>query len=133
MANVNHTLTLTSSDLTTDPISVTILNTIAGATKGGISRIPLATTAISGATVLATAAQWPTAGAKCWFYNPATFNGSAATDIITVSFNEAADHVVLKGGDWAIVPWMGNVNSVPKNIEAYGSTGAMTIEFGIFQ
>ena len=75
MATVNNTITLTSNDLTSDAISLSVLKTLS-ATKGGVSRIPLATTAIANATVLATAAQFT---------------------------------------------------------EAYGSSGAMVVEFGIFQ
>ena len=62
MATVTNTITLTSNDLTSDAISLSVTNTLS-ATKGGISRIPLATTAIAGATKLGIAAQF-TEGAK---------------------------------------------------------------------
>ncbi len=69
MATVNTTLTLNSSNLTSDAISLSVLNTIASATQGGVSRVKLATTAITSATVLAPAAKF-TEGAKVWLYNP---------------------------------------------------------------
>jgi hypothetical protein len=138
MATVTNTITLTSNDLTSDAISLSISN-ILSATKGGISRIPLATTAIAGATVLAPAAQY-TEGAKIWLYNPAARDGSTANDRIYVSLSEAVDPttgtfttIMLKGGEWALLPWMGTTKDTDKNLEAYGSSGAMVIEFGIFQ
>jgi hypothetical protein len=83
MATVNNTITLASTDLTSDVISLSVSNSLS-ATKGGISRIPLATTAIAGATVLAPAAQY-TEGAKIWLYNPAVRDPAGATDRIYVS------------------------------------------------
>ena len=138
MATVTNTITLTSNDLTSDAISLSISN-ILSATKGGIQRVPLATTAIAGATVLAPAAQY-TEGAKIWLYNPAARDGSTANDRIYVSLSEAVDPttasfttIMLKGGEWALLPWMGTTKDTDKNLEAYGSSGAMILEFGIFQ
>jgi len=131
MATVNNTITLTSNDLTSDAISLSVLKTLS-ATKGGISRVPLATTAIGGATVLAPAAQF-TEGARVWLYNPAARDGSTANDKIYVSLNEAAGTIILKGGEWAVFPWSGTTRTTDLNLEAYGSSGAMVVEFGIFQ
>jgi len=138
MATVTNIITLTSNDLTSDAISLSVSNDLS-ATKGGISRIPLATTVIASATVLAPAAQF-SEGAKIWLYNPAVRDATGATDRIYVSLSEAVDPttaafttIMLKGGEWAVIPWMGATKDTDKNLEAYGSSGAMIVEFGIFQ
>tara|TARA_R100000084_G_C4618791_1_gene132045 strand:- start:423 stop:815 length:393 start_codon:yes stop_codon:yes gene_type:complete len=130
MATVNATLTMTSSDLTTDAISLSVLNTISSATQGGVSRLKLATTAVSGATIVAPAAKF-TEGAKVWLYNPSTTTDG--TERIYVSFDETTAQVVLKGGDWALVPWSASTRTTDKNIEAWGQTADAILEFGVFQ
>tara|TARA_R110002020_G_scaffold187864_1_gene386354 strand:+ start:5002 stop:5394 length:393 start_codon:yes stop_codon:yes gene_type:complete len=130
MATVNATLTMTSSDLTTDAISLSVLNTLSSAVQGGVSRVKLATTAISGATVIAPAAKY-TEGARIWLYNPSTTTDG--TERIYVSLDEATSTVVLKGGDWAVIPWSGSTRTTDKNLEAYGQTADAVLEFGVFQ
>tara|TARA_R110000744_G_scaffold55333_2_gene116994 strand:- start:197 stop:589 length:393 start_codon:yes stop_codon:yes gene_type:complete len=130
MATVNATLTMTSSDLTTDAISLSVLNTLSSAVQGGVSRVKLATTAIAGATVLAPAAKF-TEGARIWLYNPSTTTDG--TERIYVSLDEATSTVVLKGGDWAVIPWSGSTRTTDKNLEAYGQTADAILEFGVFQ
>ena len=138
MATVNNTITLTSNDLTSDAISLSVLKSLT-ATKGGISRVPLAGTAIGTLTTLATAAQF-TEGARVWLYNPATRDGSTANDRIYVTLTEDDDPttsafttIMLKGGEWAVFPWSGTTRATDLDLEAYGSSGAMVVEFGIFQ
>ncbi len=130
MATVNTTLTLNSSNLTSDAISLSVLNTIASATQGGVSRVKLATTAITSATVLAPAAKF-TEGAKVWLYNPSTTTDG--TERIYVSFDETTAQVVLKGGDWALIPWSASTRATAKNLEAYGQAADAIVEFGVFQ
>ena len=130
MATVNATLTMTSSDLTTDAISLSVLNTLSSAVQGGVSRVKLATTAIAGATVLAPAAKF-TEGARIWLYNPSTTTDG--TERIYVSLDESTSTVVLKGGDWAVIPWSGSTRTTDKNLEAYGQTADAIVEFGVFQ
>ena len=130
MATVNATLTMTSSDLTTDAISLSVLNTLSSAVQGGVSRVKLATTAIAGATVLAPAAKF-TEGARIWLYNPSTTTDG--TERIYVSLDESTSTVVLKGGDWAVIPWSGSTRTTDKNLEAYGQTADAILEFGVFQ
>ena len=138
MATVTNIINLTSNDLTSDAIALSVTNTLT-ATKGGILRVPLATTVIAGATKLANAAQF-TEGAKIWLYNPAVRDITTANDRIYISLSEAVDPttatfttIMLKGGEWAMVPWMGTTKDTDKDLEAYGSSGAMVVEFGIFQ
>ena len=130
MATVNATLTMTSSDLTTDAISLSVLNTLSSAVQGGVSRVKLATTAIAGATVLAPAAKF-TEGARIWLYNPSTTTDG--TERIYVSLDEATSTVVLKGGDWAVIPWSGSTRTTDKNLEAYGQTADAILEHQYLQ
>ena len=128
MATVNATLTMTSSDLTTDAISLSVLNTLSSAVQGGVSRVKLATTAIAGATVLAPAAKF-TEGARIWLYNPSTTTDG--TERIYVSLDEATSTVVLKGGDWAVIPWSGSTRTTDMNLEAYGQVRIWSISIKI--
>tara|TARA_R110001592_G_scaffold93109_2_gene270616 strand:+ start:19078 stop:19470 length:393 start_codon:yes stop_codon:yes gene_type:complete len=130
MATVNATLTMNSSDLTSDAISLSVLNTLSSATQGGISRVKLATQAISGATVLAPAAKF-TEGARIWLYNPAT--SASAANTVTVSLDQAASTIVLNAGDWAIIPWSASTRTTDKNLMAFGGSADLIIEFGVFQ
>ena len=123
MATVNNTITITSNDLTSDAISLTILNTIAGATQGGITRVKLATFHASsppaGSTILAVCEQYP-AGSKVFLHNPSTTTDG--TERIYVSLDETNKQIALKGGDWAIIPWNGDGLAAKKDIEAFGQT-----------
>ena len=130
MATVNNTLTLSSTDLTTDAISLSVLNTQATATLGGISRVKLATKAIAGATVLALASQF-TEGAMIWVYNPST--AASGNERIYVSLDEATSTIVLRAGDWAVIPWSGSTRTTDMNLEAYGQVDNAILEFGVFQ
>ena len=72
MATVNNTLTLSSTDLTTDAISLSVLN-------------------------------------------------------------KATSTIVLRGGDWAVIPWSGSTRTTDMNLEAYGQVDNAILEFGVFQ
>ena len=130
-ATGNFTLTMTS-DLTSDSLAVSVLKSLTSLTLGGVSRVKLATTAISGATILAPTAKY-TAGALVWLYNPATA-ASSGDDRVYVSFDETSAQIILKGGDWALVPWaaISSRASSQPNIEAYGQVADAVIEFGVF-
>jgi len=130
MATVNNTLTLSSTDLTTDAISLSVLNTQATATLGGISRVKLATKVIAGATVLALASQF-TEGAMIWVYNPST--AASGNERIYVALDAATGQIQLNSGDWAVVPWKGGTRSTPTNITAWGQVADNVLEFGVFQ
>lgn len=129
-ATVNTTLTITSSNLTSDVISLTLPTTLLSAVQGGMTRVKLATAAIAGATVLATAEQFA-AGSKLWVYNPSTTTDG--TERIHISLDEATSFCTLKGGDWAVIPWTGTANAGDLDIEAYGQTAAgQVLEYGVF-
>lgn len=134
-ATVNTTLTITSSNLTSDVISLTLPTTLLSAVQGGMTRVKLATfhatTAPAGSTVLATAEQYP-AGSKLWVYNPSTTTDG--TERINISLDESATQIILKGGDWAVIPWTGlGQPGTKKDIMAFGlhAVGQL-LEYGVF-
>ena len=132
MASANFKLTLGSTDLTTDALNLSTSKDLASCTSGGILRIVLDTTALSNATELVSATKY-TEGAYVWIHNPAT-PVSDGGDRIYISIDESAKtRIILKGGDWALIPWAGTTRTTDKNILAYGASAGLIVEFGIYQ
>tara|TARA_R100000995_G_C3483260_1_gene125405 strand:- start:3419 stop:3808 length:390 start_codon:yes stop_codon:yes gene_type:complete len=129
MANANLTLTLTSSDLTSDTISLTILNTLAGATQGGIMRQKIEPTVIGSGQIIADEDLY-TKGARVWLYNPST---ATSNEKIYISVDSTTDQIILSGGDWAVIPWAASDSGTPVSLEAYAETANNILEYGIFQ
>ena len=100
MATVNTTVTISSSDLTTDVISLSVLSTLLSATQGGITRQKIVGTAAGSAVIIADEDLY-TAGAKVWCYNPST---ATSGEKVYISFDSTSGSVVLSGGDWALFP-----------------------------
>tara|TARA_R100000406_G_scaffold83353_1_gene65866 strand:+ start:1418 stop:1816 length:399 start_codon:yes stop_codon:yes gene_type:complete len=132
MASANFKLTLGSTDLTTDALNLSTSKDLASCTSGGVLRIVLDTTAHSSATELVSATKY-TEGAYVWIHNPAT-PVSSGNDRIYVSVDEtSATPIILKGGDWALIPWAGTTRTTDKNILAWGASAGLIVEFGIYQ
>lgn len=129
MANANLTLTLTSSDLTSDAISLTVLNTLAGATQGGVIREKIIPTVIGSGQVIVDEDLY-TKGARVWLYNPST---ATSGEKIYVSVDSVSDQIILSGGDWAVIPWAASDSSAPVDLEAYAETTGNILEYGVFQ
>lgn len=128
MATVNATLTMNSSDLTSDAISLSVLNTISTATQGGVSRQKIVGTAAGSAVVIADETLY-TQGAKVWLYNPST---ASSGEKIYISFDSTADQIILSGGDWALIPWSASDSGTPVDLEAWSETTNNILELGIF-
>ena len=129
MANANLTLTLTSSDLTSDAISLTVLNTLAGATQGGVIREKIIPTVIGSGQVIVDEDLY-TKGARVWLYNPST---ATSGEKIYVSVDSVSDQIILSGGDWAVIPWAASDSSAPVDLAAYAETTGNILEYGVFQ
>lgn len=127
-ATVTNTLTLTSSNLTTDVISLSVVNTITGATQGGVTRQKIVGTAAASAVIIADKDLF-TAGAKVWLYNP---SAATSNEKVYVSFDSTTANIVLSGGDWALVPWSAAGGSAPIDLEAWAEVSNNILEFGIF-
>ncbi len=128
MATVNATLTMNSSDLTSDAISLSVLNTISTATQGGITRQKINPTTIGAAVVIADKDLY-TIGAKVWLYNPSS---ATSGEKIYISIDSTTDQIILSGGDWALIPWSAAGSGTPVDLEAYAETANNILEFGIF-
>ncbi len=131
MAQANFTVTLTSPDLTSDVISLNVLNTLTTATQGGVQRTQVV--ALVGGTwdILADEDKFTT-GARIWLYNPSVGSDTAA-NYVYVSLDGAAKQITLKPGDWALVPWTASSNGTPADVKAYAGTTKNILEFGVFQ
>tara|TARA_R110000737_G_scaffold337870_1_gene358427 strand:- start:562 stop:954 length:393 start_codon:yes stop_codon:yes gene_type:complete len=127
-ATVTNTLTITSSNLTTDVISLSVVNTMASATQGGMTRQKIVGIAPGSAVVIADEDLY-TPGAKIWLYNPST---ATTNEKIYVSFDSTTDQIILSGGDWAIIPWSASGSGTPVDLEAWSEVTNNILEFGIF-
>jgi len=128
MAIVNHTLKIESTDLTSDQISLTILNTLSSATQGGVMRQKIEPTAIGSGQIIADEDLY-VQGARLWLYNPST---ATTNEKIYISFDSTSDQIILSGGDWALIPWAASSSGTPVSIEAYAETANNILEYGIF-
>jgi len=129
MATVSHTLTIESTDLTTDSISLSAIQSIVSATQGGIMREKIVPDAIGSAQKIAIASLYSN-GAKLWLYNPST---DTTNEKIYISFDSTTDQVILSGGDWAVIPWSAGSSGTVVDLEAYGEVANNILEYGVFQ
>ena len=124
MATTTAALTLTSTDLLTDELSLSTTQTLYNAPDytTGLQRLKVQATAVHAtATVLYTADDF-TAGAYIFIKN----THATSTEYIWV-YEDTNDRVLLKmaGGDWAFMPLKGDTT-----IKAYAPSGGNpTIEF----
>lgn len=130
MATVNHTLTLTSNDLTSDTISLTLLNTLGSAVQGGVIRQKIEPTAVGSAVVLGDKDQY-TQGARVWLHNPSTA-ADVAANYVYISLDSTAKQITLKPGDWALFPWSAGSSGTPQDLEAFAHTAGNILEWGIY-
>tara|TARA_R100001082_G_C4323238_1_gene142109 strand:+ start:89 stop:478 length:390 start_codon:yes stop_codon:yes gene_type:complete len=128
MATVTHTLSITSTDLTSDSISMSVTNTLGAATQGGIMRQKIEPTVIGSGQIIADEDLY-TQGARLWLYNPST---STSGEKIYISFDSTTDQIILSGGDWALIPWAASNSGTPVSIEAYAESANNILEYGIF-
>ena len=125
MATVIPKLTLVSTDLLTDSISLVVTNTLT-VTHGGIMRSNVLATAAGGtATTIYTADDY---AATCYIYvkNP----DATPTDYLYLyDDTSTGDPVMLKlaGGDWAWLPTIAD-----KTYRVYATTTGTVVEYGIF-
>lgn len=127
MATVNHVLSIISTDLTTDSLSVSVSSTLSSATQGGITRQKIIPTAVGSAVTIADQALY-TQGAKVWLYNPST---AGSGEKIYISLDSTTDQIILSGGDWALIPWAASNSTSPVSLEAYAESTGNILEYGI--
>tara|TARA_B100001123_G_C15321746_1_gene1028160 strand:+ start:491 stop:865 length:375 start_codon:yes stop_codon:yes gene_type:complete len=122
MATVKSTLKLTSTDLTTDSLDVTVLNTLTSIVTGGLHRRKLWGTATGSQEELAEETHY--AGSAYVYVKNCQ---SGTTDNVYLEIG-GADNMVLAPGEWAWFPW----SAAGDDINAYATTQGSIIEYGIF-
>ena len=123
MATVTAAISLTSTDLLSDNLSVSVNTSITAANTTGLARRPVTATSVGGsATVLFEASDF---SAPAYLYVKNT--DSTATDYIFVyDGTTSGNPVILKlaGGDWAFLPLNAGIS-----LKAYATTGGTLLEF----
>jgi len=127
MATTTNTLTLTSSDLLSDSLSLSAAMTITASNTTGLARRPITSTAVGTASGQVTIYTADDFAAIAYVYLKNT--DTTATDYIYV-FDDttSGDPVILKlaGGDWAFMPVIAD-----KTLKAYATTSGTVLEFMI--
>jgi len=125
MATLTASITLTSTDLLTDSLSLTVSNNLT-VLQGGIFRSTvIATSTGATATTIYTADDY---AAPCYIYIKNT--DATTTDYLYVyDDTSTGDPVELKlsGGEWAWLP-----TNADKTLRVYAATTGTVVEYGIF-
>ena len=126
MATVTSKLTLSSSDLTSQTLSLSLSKAISASHTTGLARTKVGQTAVHAqAAVLYTADDY---AAIAYVYVKNT--DSTATNFIFVyDDTTSGDPVILKlaGGDFAFMPTIAD-----KTLKAYGTNATSVVEFMVF-
>jgi len=127
MATVTATITLTATNLTTDSLSTTVLNTVTGVKTGGIHIKRFIETTAGDAQELAEEDSW---AGTCYVY----LRNADATGIISVLIGSTSTaYMILAPGEWAWFPWRaddGDDIDIFQNI-AEDDSGTL-LEYGLF-
>lgn len=123
MATVTAQISLTSTDLLSDDLSISVSTDVTAANTTGLARRPVTATSGGGSgTVLFTASDF---SAPAYLYIKNT--DSTASDFIYVyDDTTSGDPVILKlaGGDWAFMPLNAGLT-----LKAYATTNPTLVEF----
>ena len=128
MATVTTKLTISSSDLTSQALSIAVSKSITATHTSGLARAAVTSTAqgtATGQVTLYTASDF-VAGSYLYVKNTDT----TATDYIYVyDDTSTGDPVILKlaGGDFAFLPL-----NADKTLRAYATTGGTILEYALF-
>jgi len=121
MASVTAKLVLTSPNVTSDDLSVTVENLLTVGV-GGVSTIDLGAAINTGtARVVAVAANYTT---PAYVYMR---NKDTGGNTITIEIPDGTAIGLLKAGEFTWIPWTGT-----GDIAVFGSQANMTLEWGIF-
>ena len=124
---VNVSITLESTDLTTDALSLVTYIDVAPITMGGIlRRMAYRVTGTGSAEEIAEETHFEE-GAIIYVYNPGT--DTEATGNITIEIG-GQDIMTLAAGDWALFPWSAGQSGDDINVTA-GTSGNI-FEYGVF-
>ena len=124
MATVTPKITLTSTDLLSQNLNISVSSSITASHTTGLARAPITSTAIgtaSGQVTLYTADDF---AATAYMYIKNT--DSTTTDYIYV-YTGANIWLKLAGGDWAFLPMVAD-----DTLKAYATTSGTIIEWMVF-
>ena len=126
MATVTSKLTLSSSDLTSQTLSLSLNKAISASHTTGLARTKVGQTAVNANAALLYTADDYAAIAYVYVKN----TDSTATNFIFVyDDTTSGDPVILKlaGGDFAFMPTIAD-----KTLKAYGTDATSVVEFMVF-
>ena len=126
MATVTSKLTLSSSDLTSQTLSLSLNKAISASHTTGLARTKVGQTAVNANAALLYTADDYAAIAYVYVKN----TDSTATNFIFVyDDTTSGDPVILKlaGGDFAFMP-----TNADKTLKAYGTDATSVVEFMVF-
>tara|TARA_R110000822_G_scaffold268226_1_gene391668 strand:- start:189 stop:581 length:393 start_codon:yes stop_codon:yes gene_type:complete len=126
MATVTSKLTLSSSDLTSQTLSLSLNKAISASHTTGLARTKVGQTAVNANAALLYTADDYAAIAYVYVKN----TDSTATNFIFVyDDTTSGDPVILKlaGGDFAFMPTIAD-----KTLKAYGTNATSVVEFMVF-
>ena len=124
MATVTPKITLTSTDLLSQNLNISVSSSITASHTTGLARAPITSTAIgtaSGQVTLYTADDF---AATAYMYIKNT--DSTTTDYIYV-YTGANIWLKLAGGDWAFLPMVAD-----DTLKAYATTTGTIVEWMVF-
>mgnify|MGYP003109049766 CR=1 FL=1 len=120
MAAVTSTLSLTSTDLTTDSLSVSVTNNLSGINTGGMTRINVAAENIGASETLAAHGSY---AATTYVYVKNCDTGADNIYLVLAG----ADNMVIAPGEWVWFPW-----ATVADIKIWATTAGTVAEYGIF-
>jgi len=120
MATLTGKLQLTSSDLLSQNLSLSVNDSFT-VTEGGVEKKSITATVAGSAETIAAAADYAV-GTYVYLKNTAALN----SDKLFIRMS-GADQIVMEGGEWAFFPW-----STDADITVYATTTGTLLEFGVF-
>ena len=123
MATVTAQINLTSTDLLSDELSVSVSTDVTAANTTGLARRPVTATSVGGSATLLFEASDFSPPAYLYVKN----TDSTASDFIFVyDGTTSGNPVILKlaGGDWAFLPLNAGIQ-----LKAYATTNPTLVEF----
>jgi len=123
MATLTPTLTLASTDLVTDSLSLSTNTSITASHTTGLARQPITSTAVGTASGQVTLYTGDDFAAIAYLYVKNT--DDTATDYIYVYKDGGVDNLLkLAGGDWAFLPLIAD-----DTLKAWATTSGTIVEF----
>jgi len=126
MATVKATLTLSSTDLTTDSLSTSVTTTLTGINTGGIHIKRYIGTNAGSSQELGEENAW--AGTVYVYMR----NASTVGNISVLIGSGSTSHILLAPGEWAFIPWRADDGDDIDIFQSLESTVGCLLEYGLY-